>query len=92
MSVFDPTQIIRVATSNGFFTTVGLIEVWAYDASDRLEYHGLAKGGSATSAAVWYIERWSYTGTSVQPDDKLLADGNANFDNIWDDRASLSYS
>ena len=53
-----------------------------------LTYIGNAAIGSATSAAVWQIKRLDETSGLI----KLWADGNANFDNIWDNRASLSYS
>ncbi len=63
----------------------------AYDGSDNLIYLGLAIGGTATSAALWQIRAFAYDGsdnlTSI-----LLADGNLEFDNVWDDRAALSYS
>jgi hypothetical protein len=55
-----------------------------------LAYVGRAFPGSAKSAAVWQIRKLTFgadgdLGTT-------WADGNAAFDNIWDDRASLSYS
>ncbi len=53
-----------------------------------IDYVGEASTGSATSGASWRIKRVdSTTGTVIQ-----WADGNSNFDNIWDNRASLSYS
>lgn len=63
----------------------------AYDASNNLEYLGIAKAGEATSSAAWQIKKFFYDGNNnlitVQ-----LADGDTRFDNIWDNRASLSYS
>lgn len=47
-------------------------------------YVGEALPNTATSSASWRIKRVS--DTSV-----LYADGNSNFDNIWDNRASYSY-
>ena len=42
---------------------------------------------SPTSNPVWRIKRISTSsGVIVE-----WADGNVNFDNVWDDRASLSY-
>jgi hypothetical protein len=52
-------------------------------------YVGEAALGSATSAAVWRIKRISVSGTVTTI---TWADGNENFDNVWDNRASLSYS
>lgn len=51
-------------------------------------YLGVAVPGSATSAAAWQITKFDVSSGVVQ----TYADGDANFDNVWDDRASLSYS
>jgi len=61
----------------------------ATDSSDsNLQYIGYAEIGSLTGGAVWQIFRIDgTTGTK-----KGWADSNANFDNIWDDRESLTYS
>lgn len=53
-------------------------------------YFGKAQVGSATSAAVWQIQ---YLTFGADGDVTVTwADGNANFDNIWDNRVSLTYS
>lgn len=54
-------------------------------------YKGEANPGSAESGAVWRI---SFITIATADSDvvEIWADGNANFDNIWDDRLSLSYS
>jgi hypothetical protein len=61
-----------------------------YDEVDATTtYIGFAPAGAALSAAVWLIQRLTTSG----PDTTLeFADGNAEFDNIWNDRAGLSYS
>lgn len=43
----------------------------------------------ATSSASWQIKRID---TSTLAMDKKWADGNDSFDNVWDDRASLTYN
>jgi len=54
----------------------------------NIEYVGTAAIGSATSAAVWKIKRINYTtGTVIE-----YADGDESFNNIFDNRESLSYS
>lgn len=54
----------------------------------NIEYVGYAAIGSLSSAAVWQIKRVDITtGTTID-----WADGNDNFDNIYDNRESLSYS
>ncbi len=62
---------------------------FAYTAGDLI-YLGIAHPGTASSEAKWRIREYSYTGGDVVS--ILFADGNLNFDNVWDDRASLSYS
>lgn len=61
------------------------------DASDRDEYVGIAKPGTATSAAGWQIRKLTYS-ASDKVTDVQWAGGNDRFDKVWDDRASLSYS
>lgn len=53
-------------------------------------YLGHAVPGTATSAATWRIQKLTFgAGGDVSTQ---WADGNSNFDNVWDNRASLSYS
>lgn len=51
-------------------------------------YVGFAQIGTATSAASWQIMNINNSSGIVI----TWADGDNNFDNVWDDRASLSYS
>ena len=53
-------------------------------------YEGFAPAGTATSAASWQIKRNTWTNNQLTAVE--WADGNTNFDNVWDNRASLSYS
>lgn len=59
------------------------------DVDASTSYIGESSPGTATSLALWRIKKISVSGTltSIQ-----FADGNDRFDNIWDDRVSLSYS
>lgn len=50
-------------------------------------YLGWAATGTANNAALWRIARITAASGS-----RVWADGNGNFDNIWDDRASLTFS
>ena len=61
-----------------------------YDGSGNLIYQGQAVPGSAKSAAVWKITKFTYSGSNLT--DTEWADGNHYEDNVWNDRASLSYS
>ena len=62
----------------------------SYDGSNNLEYLGKANIGSATSDSIWQIKKFIYSGSNMTG--ILYADGNELFDNLWDDRTSLSYS
>lgn len=64
--------------------------ITAIDSVDsNIEYVGKAVPGSSTASAVWKIFRLTDSVTGTVKD---YADGNDNFDNIWDNRESLSYS
>jgi hypothetical protein len=52
-------------------------------------YVGKAEIGSSESDPVWRILRLTESGQNT---DVQYADGDDNFDNVWADRASLSYS
>lgn len=52
-------------------------------------YVGKAVKGTATSASSWQIKKIDDTVTDVTTIN--WADNDDNFDNVWDDRASLSY-
>jgi hypothetical protein len=56
----------------------------------EVTYRGDALPGVATSAASWRVQR--LTQQSDGDMEILFADGDDNFDNIWDNRLSLSYS
>lgn len=53
------------------------------------KYIGTAASGASTSEPVWEIIRLKLLGNEIT--EIKYADGNASFDNVWDDRASLSY-
>lgn len=59
------------------------------DVAGTTIYIGEANPGTVTSAASWRIKRIVFTG-----DDSTTtwADGDSNFNNVWDNRAALSYS
>jgi hypothetical protein len=59
-------------------------------ASTTVTYIGKAEVGAAPDAATWKIMRL----TSTTEGDLTIeyADGDAGYDNVWDDRASLTYS
>jgi len=59
------------------------------EAGSGITYIGEAAIGSNTASAVWRIKKLDESGNP-----ELIikwADGNSNFDNIWDNRTSLTY-
>lgn len=58
--------------------------------SSTLSYLGEANPGTATSAASWRIKKLVFDASGDIT--VTYADGNSSFDNVWDNRASLSYS
>ena len=60
------------------------------DVGSGIAYQGWAEPGTATSAASWRIRKID---SSADPDITITwADGDRSFDNVWDNRAALSYS
>ncbi len=59
------------------------------DASTTVTYVGEAAFGGSESESVWRIKKLETTGTVLKI---LWADGNDNFDNIWANRASITYT
>lgn len=60
--------------------------------TNDLIYRAEAVPGTATSAASWRIRKIDIDNASKGDIATTWADGNDNFDNVWDDRAILSYS
>jgi hypothetical protein len=59
------------------------------EASSTITYIGSAIASSLTSESVWKIKRIEISGTLTII---TWADGNTNFDNVWNNRATLEYS
>ena len=79
-----------LSTGQGFKQTKNVEELTYIDqASDSVTYLGYAKTGTATSAGSWQIKKILTSGsiTSI-----AYADGNDDYDNVWDNRDSLTYT
>jgi hypothetical protein len=57
------------------------------DANGNTIYLGYAKAGSATSDAVWMIKKFTYDANDTATRGQLAND-NASFSFVWDDRAT----
>jgi hypothetical protein len=79
-----PSGVAQQVTSSD-----SLLQVLIDEASGTITYVGDANPGIATATAEWRIQKIN---TSSNPITVLWADGNTSFDNVWDNRASLSYS
>lgn len=76
---FDGTALQRQQSGNQAVRTA---------TSGSVTYVGFAPIGTATSSGSWQVIKIdTSSGTAV-----TWADGNANFDNVWDNYASLTYS
>lgn len=81
-----------VCDKDGRLITVDNVESTAYlelaATAGDYTYYGRtpATGTRSTSAAIWQIQRRKTDGTEA-----TWADGNLAFDNVWDNRASLTY-
>jgi hypothetical protein len=84
----DPTHIEDepvITTTTVYSKNVDM----AVSGSDDIIYKGYAVPGTATSAPAWRISK--LTINSQGDVVTQWADGNSNFDNVWDNRGSLSY-
>ena len=69
-------------------TIIGPLAIQLDEVDTSTTYIGEAEPGSLTSNSVWRIKRIIETG----PDSEITwADGDSDFDNIWDNRLSLTY-
>lgn len=83
-----------LSTGTGFktvFTLSPTITELDYVSGTNPIYIGVAVANSATSAAVWQIKKLTYDGND-NPTSILAAGGTTEYNQVWDDRASLTYS
>jgi hypothetical protein len=77
-----------IVDSGSVSTSAAAPESIRIDDAGTYQYFGYATIASDEAAAVWKISRL----TSANPQALMWADGNADYDNVWDDHATLSYS
>lgn len=58
--------------------------------SNQLIYKGMARPGTDEGAAKWQIAMMTYDGTDIT--EINWAEGSSEFNFVWDDRATYSYS
>jgi hypothetical protein len=93
--------LVKMAAEGSFGVTVtnlpGVQEVEAavrctrlHQATTTVAYVGTADAGTSTAAPLWRIKRVTTDASGNVTEE--YADGNPAFDNVWQDRATLSYS
>lgn len=90
---YTAEQLFSSPGGSGGGSTGGVVTEMDYalrldEASATITYIGKASTGSDDASAVWSIKRMN-TASGLEI---TWADGDALFDNVWDDRAILSYS
>lgn len=76
----ETAQAILAASGGASYST-------RYDEGATYTYIGSAVAGSSEASAVWQIKRMTNSNYTI-----VFADGDTLFNNIWANRASLSYS
>lgn len=90
MAVVDEAgDHVEIATERTALNNYTL--AFAYNEVGDLLYFGRALVGASKAAAVWQIKKFLYD-INENLVDVLWADGNENFDNIWNNVTDLSYS
>jgi hypothetical protein len=89
MVIGDPTDDTQTATVINNRLQVESSQTYAlkYDAGVTYTYIGEAVPGSLLADDVWRIKRLTNADNTI-----VWADGDSSFDNVWNDRASLTYS
>lgn len=89
LSSTESAKLLTLATEE---TLAGLLATKLDDVStSNITYVGKAAIGSSGASAVWRIMKIDESGTPTTLS-ITWADGNSNFDNVWDNRTSLTYS
>lgn len=92
ISVIEPLEYVPAGNA----APAALVRPLAYTIATRLDdtttanvtYVGRARIGENTAHAVWQIHKINQASGMII----TWADGNAEFDNVWDNRASLTYA
>ena len=88
--VFDEeSQALRTTGTTGGEIHSSTLR-FEYDVNENVLYRGEAKAGSQTSDPVWQIQKFEYdaNGNVVAV---LFAEGSAEYNKVWDDRATYNY-
>lgn len=65
-------------------------QIFDYDGGSMIVYIGKAGASAKTTESRWQIRKLTYSGTSVIQIN--FADGNSEFNKIWDNRTTYDYT
>jgi len=94
ISLAEHGRVDGLSTGTGFKNVNSLsplVTALDYVSGANPIYIGTAYPGNATSVAKWQIKKLTYDGNN-NPTTILAASGTTEYNQIWDNRASLSYS
>lgn len=89
VKVGNGTNFLAINADGSINTAVATYTTRLDEPSSTVTYVGKAVAGTAASAASWQISRLTVSGTELIME---YADGDMLYNNIWNNRASLSYS
>jgi len=89
MLVMAQRQIDAINSIAGGGTSIDKTNLLQVDQVGNTTYVGYAEAGTATSAGTWAIKRIVESGNDASI---TWADGDKDYNNIWDNRLSLTYS
>lgn len=82
-------QVVSIGGGSVSISDSHADDIQMIDAADAsTTYIGKAAPGTATSEALWQVKRIAVSGTVTSI---LWADSDSLYDNIWDNRAGLTY-
>ncbi len=92
-----PTPVAAAAVEQYgtlWFNPAGHIMNVGYGEGEEPEYFGEAIPGTLNSDAAWRIYRYEYVevGGDLEAATLRFAEGNTNFEKVWDDREDYEYS
>lgn len=84
--IAEHSRVGEVSTGRPFKYSQIAPSAYRFASNASLAYYGFAAPGSPTDEGLWRIMRMDHANTFLD-----FADGDDKFDNVWDDRESLTY-
>lgn len=89
IKIGNGTYFMEVNSDGSTSTSSAAYSTRIDEVSSAVTYFGKAGLGAAEGSAIWQISKLTISGTVST---LVYADGNKNFDNVWSNRASLTYT